>query len=168
MGMMIQKKITRKPTDGVEEDQPVQIDSIAQAGTLSTLQVKELLRVISGDENLQQEFRQALGAAGAVGGSRPARKRRAAKKAGDEHARKFSFMMGDATHGPDFLPVPPDPVVLKAKELEKVSPGRGQDLLDRYYERWERGNLVGETGLSPDDVAEIEGMMTDAAEGLLV
>ena len=138
----------------------------SEEGAITTKdQVRNLLGIIADDEDLQNQFRRVVGASGVVG--RP-KKRRKKKKAGDEHARKFSALVGDATHGEDFLPVPPDPVVQKAKEMEKEQEGMGDQLMDRYYDRWEEGQLVSDTGLSSDDLSDVEEMMENAKAGILV
>lgn len=130
-------------------------------------QLRAFISAIGEDEELSTLFREAVGAAGTIG--KPKRRRRRKRVQGDEHAKKMSAMVGDVTHDEDFLPVPPDPIVQKAKQLtEEYGKEVGLQYMEKFYDDWEAGRLHSADSASGELGDEIESMVEEVRTGQLV
>jgi len=81
------------------------------------------------DPALQRDFREAIGATGAT------QHRRGKRRLRNEDVKNTVLSGGEAIHGADFRPVPPQHVVDAGPEAEQI-----------FISTWEEGLQVGEQG----------------------
>jgi hypothetical protein len=78
---------------------------------------------------VQKDFREALGASGST------QHRRGKRRLRNEDVKNTVLSGGEAIHGPDFRPVPPQHVVDAGPEAEQI-----------FVNTWEEGLQIGEQG----------------------
>jgi len=106
------------------------------AAKISMADIKVALNNATNEEKL--EFARQVGLAPTIGA--PKRRR---KKVTDEEVRAMAMATGGATHGEDFLPVPPEYIV-----------AMGEQAVRAYHQKWLDGEQVMWDNMNDSEVQE--------------